>query len=435
MHIDLTITSYVILAIVLYYAVLFVMSFRRRPAPANTEDLPLFVILVPARNEELVLDATLANLTGMQYGAQYRVLVVNDASTDRTAEIADAWSIRDPRIRARHRRPEQAGKGKSDVLNYAYQSIRDWCAHGDPWLAGYPAEGIVLGIVDADGRLEQHALSAVSAYFGDPTVGTTQIGVRIANADTSTLARMQDMEFVGFSWLVQVARDHLGSSGLGGNGQFTRLTALMTLGDLPWSPGALTEDLDLGLRLVEQGWRTRFCHLTYVDQQGLEHWKPLLRQRTRWIQGHYQCWSHIWPLLRSRKTRLATRLDLILYLILVVTVVLVSVTMLCGILGAFGLITVDSSFLSAVPDGTPHRLLSLVLSLLPVMVFTWTYQRHSGRPFRWFEVPTFALIFTLYTYVWLLTTIRALARLVLRRNSWVKTPRVQDAPVAESVPA
>ena len=424
MTIDLTVFSYVIFGIVVYYAILFAMSRTRTPPPIAPGSQPLVVVLVPARNEEVVLHETLANLARLQYRGEYRVLVVNDASTDATAQIADEWARLDPRVRARHRSPAQAGKGKSDVLNYAHQTIRGWALDSDPWLAGHGADDTVLAIVDADGRLEAEALDEVAPYFGDPTVGTVQIGVRIANADTSTLARMQDMEFVGFSWLVQVARDRLGSSGLGGNGQFTRLAALNSLAGTAWTPGALTEDLELGLRLVEAGWRTRFCHTTYVNQQGLEQWRPLLKQRTRWIQGHYQCWKHLIPLATARRARLATRIDLMIYLILVVTVVLVSFTVGVGILAAAGVVEVSNGFLSGVPDGSLRRAVSLLLSVLPVLIFMATYQRHSGRPYRWFEIPAFAVVFTLYTYVWLLTTIRALARLAFRRNSWVKTPRV-----------
>ena len=423
MTIDLTVPSYVILAVVVYYVILFLMSRVHAPAPQPGTE-PLVVILVPARNEELVLDATLANLTSLRYAAPYRILVVNDASTDATARIADDWATRDPRLRARHRTPEQAGKGKSDVLNYAFHQVKDWVAADDPWLAGYAETAIVVAIVDADGRLEDSALDRVAPYFADPAVGTVQVGVRIANADTNILARMQDIEFVGFTSLVQVARDRLGSSGLGGNGQFTRLAALASLPGPPWTPGALTEDLELGLRLVEAGWRTRFCHRTYVEQQGLEHWRPLLRQRTRWTQGHYQCWRHILPLARTRAVRLVTRLDLILYLLLIVTVMLVSSTVTLGLLGGTGLVSISNDYLALIPDGPPRRAAILVLSALPVTIFMWTYQRHSGRPVAWYELPAYAAIFTLYTYGWLVTTAFALTRLALRRGSWVKTPRL-----------
>jgi 1,2-diacylglycerol 3-beta-glucosyltransferase len=424
--INLTITSYVILAIVLYYGVLFCVSLlQRQRDPTEGGPYGLFVIVVPARNEEAVLGDTIANLVGLSYAGDWRVLVMDDASTDRTEEIAAEWLLASERVRVISRTAAEGGKGKGDVLNHAYQTILGWLEDGDGFLAGVPPESIIFGIVDADGRLEQHCLDRVSPYFLDPRVGTTQIAVQIANSRQSLLARMQDMEFVAFSWLVQIARDRIGSSGLGGNGQFTRLSALLSLGETPWSPLALTEDLDLGLQLVERGWRTRFCPTTYVAQQGLQSWKPLLRQRTRWIQGHYQCWAHLPRLLRSRGVPLRTRIDLTIYLLLVVTVVLVTANLAIGILGMFGILRVTNTFLfGIVPPGVAYRLLSLVISVLPLTIFVLSYQLHSRSRFRWFEVPSAAVVFTLYTYVWFYATLRAWTRIAMRRTSWVKTPRV-----------
>lgn len=426
MTLDLTFASYAIAAIVIYYVALFVLSGHRRRSETDIGFRPLIVIMVPARNEELVLDETLANLCDLDYSGAYRVLVLDDGSTDRTGAICRDWANREERVRSIHRPFEIAGRGKSDVLNHGFRSVRDWHDSEDPWLEGRPAREIVLGIVDADGRLEEHCLEAVAPYFTDGAVGTTQIGVRIANAERSLLARLQDMEFVAFTWLVQIARDHLGSSGLGGNGQFTRLSALESLGGTPWAPMALTEDLDLGLQLIEGGWRTRFCHLTSVNQQGLESWRPLLRQRTRWIQGHYQCWRHIPRLWRARGVPLAARFDLSLYLLLVVTVMVVTGTLVLGILGSENVLQVHSSFLvGVVPSGAAYRIVSLLLSTLPLAAFMTSYQLHAKHRYRWFEVPAAAALFTLYTYVWTIATIRAWWRIARGKTTWVKTPRVE----------
>jgi cellulose synthase/poly-beta-1,6-N-acetylglucosamine synthase-like glycosyltransferase len=439
LSLNITIASYVILGIVAYYGLLFILSFWRRVPPTTHvvgTAKPLVVIVVPARNEEVVIDGTLSAIGSLSYSGSFRALIMNDASSDATGAIAHDWAARDSRIRVIDRTPDEGGRGKSDVLNHAYRLVTKWGAEGDPWLAGKSsADDIVIGILDADGRLAPDCLEIVSSYFEEYAVGTTQVGVRIANSLAGTLTRMQDMEFVGFSWLVQIARDHLGSSGLGGNGQFTRLAALQDLGPLPWSPSALTEDLDLGLRLVERGWDTRFSHLTYVDQQGLDRWRPLLRQRTRWLQGHYQCWRHIPAILRSNGSSLAARVDLTLYLVLVVTVAIVSGTMLVNILAILGAVRVTDDFLPFIPPGIDYRACTLLLSFAPLSAFMVTYQRHSAHPFRWYEVPAYSVIFTLYTYVWLLATIRALARLAAGRREWVKTPRMADWPRGDVGPA
>jgi hypothetical protein len=56
----------------------------------------------------------------------------------------------------------------------------------------------------------------------------------------------------------------------------------------------------------------------------------------------------------------------------------------------------------------------------------YVYQRHATKGFRIWEIPAAGLVFTLYTYVWILATIRALARTLSGRQNWVKTPRVVE---------
>ena len=80
-----------------------------------------------------------------------------------------------------------------------------------------------------------------------------------------------------------------GTAGMGGNGQFNRLAALDAIveGDGPWR-NRLTEDQDLGLRLLAAGWKSHQEMRAVVEQQGVPRLRPLLRQRTRWAQGNLQ---------------------------------------------------------------------------------------------------------------------------------------------------
>jgi len=385
-------------------------------------------------NEEKVLRTTLESLLGLDY-ERIVVCVGNDGSTDGTRQILEEFELND-RVIAIHRELPDAQLGKSAVLNACFARTMALVDSDHSVLGGLDPAQVIVGIVDADGRLDRHALRAVSPYFGDAEVASVQIGVRVANARTNLLTRMQDMEFVGFSAFVQRARDRLGSSGLGGNGQFTRLSALIGLHAErpgPWRVDALTEDLELGLALICQGWRTRFCPTAYVAQQGLPGWPALFRQRTRWIQGHYACWSYLRPLI-SAPTGLTTRLDLSLYLLLIVTVIVVTASALISVLMLLGLLTVDNSFLSFIKDEGDRRLVNLTFGLIPIVIFMFVYQRNSLAPFRAWEVPAMAMVFTAYTYVWIFATARAIARIAFGRDNWVKTPRVSEEPVESAAP-
>ena len=308
MHVDLTVFSDVMVALVLYYLLFFLLGIRHVPVP-DTSDAqpPLVVIVVPARNEELVIEETTRLALSTSYRGPVRVLVVDDASSDATASLVVDMAVGESRLRLLRRSPEFGGVGKSEVLNHAYAEITHWVHAEDPWLLGYTQHQIILGVIDADGHLSPGALNDVTAYFRSRRVGAVQISVHIREVAASCLARLQDIELVGYSYMTQTARDRLGSVGLGGNGQFMRLSALASLGPLPWHPGALTEDLDLGIRMMIEGWHLRVCSLASVDQQGLSGFRPLLRQRTRWAQGAYQCWRLLPGLARSPKLWVATR--------------------------------------------------------------------------------------------------------------------------------
>ncbi|NNN09597.1 MAG: glycosyltransferase [Acidimicrobiaceae bacterium] len=429
---DTTWASSFVSVVVLYYVALWIASMRRERNQSELDEShyqPFVVVMVPALNEEKVIGQSLNRLLEIPYD-NLLILMVDDGSDDSTRTIAQEVAARTDRLLIVERQFPEARLGKSAALNHGLAAVHELIRARDGILAGRSPSEVLIGIVDADGSLDLDTMSVITPYFADAQVGQLQIGVKIANATSNLLTRLQDMEFVGFSSFVQVARDRIGSSGLGGNGQFTRLSALDELGRAPWTPTALTEDLDLGLALVALGWQTRFTNRCFVHQQGLTRWRPLLRQRTRWIQGHYQCWKHIPQLLKSSKVRLAARLDLVVYLLLVVTVVVVTFLLLTGLSTLFGWYVFHNEFLSFLPYGGIRNAASAFLMLAPITAFLTTYQHHSDARLRFWELPAFGFVFTLYSYVWVIATARAWGRMLFRRKNWVKTPRVAAVPIS-----
>jgi cellulose synthase/poly-beta-1,6-N-acetylglucosamine synthase-like glycosyltransferase len=422
MQVDVTWLGYFMAAVSVYYVALFVLSLRlfaRRDPPSA--QLPPMVLVVPAHNEELVLGHTLESLLQLDY-ERYLVVVVDDGSTDRTGKIARSFES-SGRVLVVARASELAGQGKGAVLNEGYHVLAELLEQRHPLVAGFDPDEIVFGVVDADGELEPRALREVARLFADPRVGGVQMGVVIGNAPDGLLPRCQDLEFVGFSHLAQAARDRIGSVGLGGNGQFTRLAALRSLGRPPWT-ACLTEDLDLGLHLTRLGWRIRFCQATSVTQQGVRTVRSWLRQRTRWAQGHYQCWDHVPRLLTAGNVPLLTRLDLTLYLLFVAFVMFVAANLAIAFLGAVGWITIENGFLSFVPAGPPRNLVMEAIGLCPVVMLLARYQQHSPHPLRWWELPAYGAAFALYVYLWTFASLIAWFRLTGGRAGWTKTARL-----------
>lgn len=428
--IELTWLNTAVAIVVVYYLLLFAILLVKRRVQKRPDDpsyRPFMFVVVPAHNEEAVIGHTIESLLNQDY-SHLAVLVMNDGSKDATSEIAHRYAAEHAGVVVVDRGSDIAGRGKGAVLNHAFEIIRAMVDGADPMLEGRTAEDIIICITDADGQLERKTLATVAPYFADPRVGGLQIGVRIANSSTNLLTRLQDIEFVGFSAFVQEARDWFGSVGLGGNGQFTRLEALLSLGYAPWTE-CLTEDLDLGLSLVGNGWRIRFCPDAYVAQQAVTHLRPLFRQRTRWIQGHYQCWTHLKSLRRSKRVALHTRIDLMLYLVLVCFVVLVSLGMVFTIIDLSPTIVLRSTLFDSIPPGAARNLVTLLISFGPLWAFLATYQMRAPvrLPLRW--LPAYSVIFAFYTYAWLVATLWAWGRIFIGRGAWAKTARVESEAV------
>jgi 1,2-diacylglycerol 3-beta-glucosyltransferase len=275
---------------------------RYQPAHAVESAQPSTVFfLIACLDEELVIGETVRRLVT---DPRARVVVVDDGSEDRTGAIAAEAGTQVVVVR---RQLPDARRGKGPALNHGFARIRHLVAAEriDP-------DAVLVCVMDADGHLSEHCLDHVLPLFRDPDVGGAQLPVRIRNRHL-LLGLVQDLEFWGLSATSQLGRIETGTVSLGGNGQFTRFSALVALEADPWS-SSLTEDLDLTLTLLARGWRLTSTDLAHVDQQGVERLRPLIRQRTRWMQGHMTCGRRLPEVWRSPRLTHAAVLEVTAYL-------------------------------------------------------------------------------------------------------------------------
>ncbi|MEV1021538.1 glycosyltransferase family 2 protein [Streptomyces sp. NPDC050264] len=394
-----------------YNTALFTLSRRRIRHSDNKRRERFYVFLLACLNEEKVLSESLARITSLP-ARNFMALVIDDGSDDRTSEIALAA---DPALVRLHRRnPPDAQKGKGAALNDGVRHLRE-----SGLLAGHAPEDVVVCVVDADGRLDSDVVQCVDPYFDDPRTGAVQVCVRMYNRHLGLLARMQDMEFVVYGDVYQSARRFIGSVGMGGNGQFMRLAALDTLdGDGPWSD-SLTEDLDLGVRLIAKGWTNQHCTTAAVSQQAVLSLRRLIRQRSRWFQGHLQSAGLVPLILRDVPTRAA--LDLLYHLSSPVLILLTSLLPL-SFLVALGATTVASLRVGH-PLVSPMWLLGpYVLSFTAAYAYGFVYARRE-RTLGLIRSVLIAHVFVFYGYIWFAAGWWGFWRMLTGQRAWLKTAR------------
>ncbi|GAB1421520.1 glycosyltransferase family 2 protein [Anaerolineales bacterium] len=396
---------------------IFHLSFEMFPTLTPGQRQRFFVILIPCHNEELVIENTIESLMTLDYPPEnYLILVIDDASQDRTGVIVQGLTGRYPNLQLLQRSPEQGGKGKSEALNAGYRHLL-----ASDLLSAH--EDYVVGVCDADGRLDANMLWSAEALFAQENVGACQSGVRVRGREESFALRLQDMEFCLYSYITQSIRSRcLGNASLGGNGQFISKEALASVKythegrDYWWDPDALTEDLEIGLRIIMKEYRVLAIPHSFVHQQGLTHMKKLIfRQRTRWAWGTLQVASSY---LLNPKFYLSSKLSLVQKFdwFILLTLWGISVTLplvwLLTILHIIGLISV----------GTPIQLLGALFvgfAWVPLIIFGLL----EIKEYRRWRTVLWALGFYWYLMHGIIIYYYALLKLLILTPTWDKTER------------
>ena len=383
---------------------------------------PVITVMIPALNEEQVLKETVRRLLALPYPGRFEVLIIDDNSDDNTVAIAERLSATHENVHLLRRGPYRSQCGKGDALNHGFSHL---CAR----FPERDLEDWLIGVFDADGRpKENDFLIEVGRTFGDDSVAATQCGVRIWN-NSNLLAALQDVEFLAWSFIAQTVRSRIsGAVALGGNGQFIRASVLNRLSqeESGWDEMSLTEDLDIGARILLDGGRIRFIN-RWIEQEGVESFRALLRQRHRWAWGTLQVFLKY--LLSGRimtaKISLVKKIDLHYYLSFWTVPFVVLVSIILSLLNLTGVLRIANNF-------GPALLLINSFSFVPLIILG----------LLWAKVPIYKTLYlvplaVVYAYHWIPAVMRAcMSILIHRQPHWVKTRRyaIEEAEPNFTVP-
>jgi len=124
---------------------------KARPAPVTRTAWPTVSITIPVYNEAAIIGDTLERVLAVDYPPEQRqILVVSDASTDRTDEIVRGFAARGVELL---RLPVRGGKT-------AAENAARPCLHGE-----------IIVNTDASIVIDPQALKALIAHFDDASVG------------------------------------------------------------------------------------------------------------------------------------------------------------------------------------------------------------------------------------------------------------------------
>lgn len=234
---------------------------------------PFITIMVPAHNEEIVIENTIEYLMTKINYEHYEVLVTDDGSTDSTPEILARLQKKYPKLRVIR---IEKNKGKAHAFNIGM---------------GF-AKGKLILSNDADTVPEPDSLNMYVNYF--LRQDSTNISAVTANMDvqnrTKLIAKSQTVEFSSIVGIIKRTQNGVLGSIYAYSGANTmyRKDALIDVG--LFRQDRATEDISIAWDHQMDGWLSLFAPKIMFFMEVPESLRMLYRQRKRWAKGGTEVW-------------------------------------------------------------------------------------------------------------------------------------------------
>jgi cellulose synthase/poly-beta-1,6-N-acetylglucosamine synthase-like glycosyltransferase/peptidoglycan/xylan/chitin deacetylase (PgdA/CDA1 family)/spore germination protein YaaH len=235
---------------------------------------PKVAVLVPAYNEEKVIERTVRAVLASNY-PDLHVIVIDDGSKDRTLEVARtafAREIASGKVIVL----TKANSGKAEALDYGLEHLRD--------------EEIFVGI-DADTVIDRNAITRLVPHFLNPKVAAVAGNAKVGNR-VNLWTRWQALEYITSQNFERRALNTLGAVSVvpGAIGAW-RVSAVRQAGG--YHTDTVAEDADLTMALLRRGYRVQYEDLALAYTEAPINANGLMRQRFRWSFGILQAvWKH-----------------------------------------------------------------------------------------------------------------------------------------------
>lgn len=256
-----------------------------RQAPLREDfDFPPLAVLIAAYGEQETIARTIAYALDQGYPADLEAIVIDDGSTDDTANVVRSFARIDPRVRLL--KAEHGGKARA--LNAGLATVT----------------APVVVTIDADTLLMPGALRRLVARLLLSPSDTTAVAgsVLVGNTRESLVTAAQEWDY--FLGISSVKREQaLLQATLVAQGAFSayETAALRRVGGWHDSIG---EDIVLTWALLREGGRTGFEPSAVAFTHAPATLRQFTRQRRRWARGMIEgLRTHGWALVRQHRQR------------------------------------------------------------------------------------------------------------------------------------
>ncbi len=273
----------------------------RRGRPAKKKSAtplppdPHVTVLIPAHNEQMGVINTIETVRKNTY-KNVSIVVIDDASTDRTAELvrdyiaqnAAKTAVRLVRKNGKMVREYYRTKDGLPPITLLARPKNGGKAAGLNYALTHAVRGGLTMTLDADSALDSRAIERAVAYFHDPKIVGVAANVQIVEQHT-ILGMLQKFEhMVGYrskKFYTLTNSEFI----IGGVASTYRYDVLKRVGF--YDTDTQTEDIGLSMKIMADGNRDQriiYAADVVTRTEGVQTYKALFRQRYRWKLGSLQ---------------------------------------------------------------------------------------------------------------------------------------------------
>lgn len=269
----------------MFFSIFNSLRYKYRKYKFDDSYRPTFSVIIPAHNEEDVIERTINTFLKTSYPSNKKeLIIVNDDSSDNTRNIAEkfAYKVKDAltgKYKCRKGNYEnitlinrvKGGKGKSHVLN---DGIRF-------------SKNDILLIIDADVQLNSNIFELAAKHFSDKRVGAVAGYVSVSKKRGYILNNFVNFECTVAQKLLRLGFDTLGLHYIipGGCG-FFRKDIIDMIGK--YDSDTLAEDTDMTWKLATlTKTKIHFDPSIEVVADEPTTLNSLWNQRVRWARGNF----------------------------------------------------------------------------------------------------------------------------------------------------
>jgi len=264
MSIVIDIVNSIFLLVGTYFTILFLLLFftheKKLFHRPKIKKFPSVSIIIPAFNEEKVIEKTIKNVKKLVYPRKKEIIVIDDGSTDKTYKIVK-------RIKGIKIFRKKNG-GKANALNFGLKRAR----------------GEIVVCVDADSYPEENALLKTIPFF-EKNVAAVTTSVFIKNPK-NILEKLQEMEYIMIAWSRKILEYLDAIYVTPGPMSLYKRKVLLKVGG--FDEKNLTEDIEIAWRLMKHKYKIKMVLDAKIYTNVPKNLKKWWHQRLRWNIGGLQ---------------------------------------------------------------------------------------------------------------------------------------------------